>query len=210
MTLKLYYHPLSSFCHKVLIALYECGAPFEPVLVNLGDPQSRGDFLKVWAGGKFPVLTDGDQVMPESTIIIEYLAQRFPGKLIPADPGLALQTRLRDRFFDFYIHLHMQKIIGDRMRPADQHDPYGVEDARRQIRNAYDMLEKDLASPWAMGADFTLADCAAAPALFYASMAEPFGPGHTRAAAYLERLKTRPSYARTLKEAEPYFHMIPK
>jgi glutathione S-transferase len=215
MTLKFYFHPLSSFCHKALIALYESGAAFEPVIVHLGEPQSRAAFLKIWPVGKFPVLRDeaADRTIPESSIIIEYLAQHFPGKsqLVYADPDRARQTRLRDRFFDFYVHLPMQKVIGDRLRGEGQHDPFGVEEARRQIRTAYDMLEKDMAGrKWAMGEDFTLADCAAAPALFYANLAEPFGPGHGQVAAYLERLKGRPSYARVLQEAEPYFSMIPK
>jgi glutathione S-transferase len=219
MALKFYFHPLSSFCHKALIALYETGTPFEPVLVNLGDPESRAAFLKVWAAGKFPVLRDeaANRTIPESSLIIEYLAQHFPGtsQLVYADPDLARQTRLRDRFFDFFLHLPMQKVFGDNLRPRDQRDAYGVEEAKRQIRNAYDMLESDLAGgisngPWAMGEDFTLADCSAAPALFYANMAEPFGAGHGQVAAYLERLKSRPSYARVLKEAEPYFGMIPK
>jgi glutathione S-transferase len=216
MALKFYFHPLSSFCHKALIALYETGTPFEPVLVNLGDPESRAAFLKVWAAGKFPVLRDeaANRTIPESSIIIEYLAQHFPGssQLVYADPDLARQTRLRDRFFDFFLHLPMQKVFGDNLRPTDQRDAYGVEEAKCQIRSAYDMLENDLGGtdPWAMGQDFTLADCSAAPALFYANMAEPFGAGHGRVAAYLERLKSRPSYARVLKEAEPYFAMIPK
>ncbi len=213
MALKFYFHPLSSFCHKALIALYECGAPFEPVLVNLGEKESRAAFLKIWPAGKFPVLRDEAAVIPESSIIIEYLAQHYPGRarLVYADPDLARQTRLRDRFFDFFVHLPMQKIVGDRLRPEGQRDPCGVEEARKQIRMAYGMLEKDMARrQWAMGEEFTLADCSAAPALFYANMAEPFGSAHGRVAAYLERLKKRPSYARVLKEAEPYFAMIPK
>jgi glutathione S-transferase len=218
--LKFYFHPLSSFCHKALIALYESGAPFEPVIVHLNEPQSRAAFLKIWPGGKFPVLQDekASRTIPESSIIIEYLAQHFPGqsRLLAVDPDLASRTRLRDRFFDFFIHQPMQKIVVDRLRPDGQHDPYGVEDARRQLRAAYDMLENDLhdgdmaGQSWAMGEDFSMADCSAAPALFYANMAEPFGSGHGRIADYLERLMRRPSYARVLKEAEPYFAMIPK
>ena len=117
--LKFYFHPLSSFCHKALIALYETGAPFEPVLVNLGEEQSRAAFLKIWAGGKFPVLVDGSRIVPESTAIIEYLTRHYPGSsdLIPESAELGWRTRLRDRFFDFYVHLPMQKIVGDRLRP---------------------------------------------------------------------------------------------
>jgi glutathione S-transferase len=211
MALKFHFHPLSSFCHKALIALYESGVAFEPVFVDLQDAQARAAFLKIWPGGKFPVLVDEERghVIPESSAIIEYLAQYYPGasQLIPADPDRAWQARQRDRFFDFYLHLPMQKVVGDRMRPDGARDPHGVEEARANIRKAYAMLQDE--KPDA-GEAFTLADCAAAPALFYASMVEPFGAAHTVAAAYLEKLKQRPSYARVLKEAEPYFAMVPK
>jgi glutathione S-transferase len=215
MSLKFYFHPLSSFCHKALIALYETGAPFDPVIVNLGEEQSRAAFLKIWAGGKFPVLVDEGRghTIPESTTIIEYLAQNYPGNtaLLLADPDRAWRTRLCDRFFDFYMHLPMQKVMGDRLRPEGARDPHGVTEAKAQLRKAYDMIEAGMTgAPWAMGDAFTLADCAAAPALFYGDMAEPFGPGHGKAAAFLDRLKQRPSYARILTEAEPYFNMIPK
>ena len=122
MTLKLHFHPLSSFCQKVLIALYENDTPFEPHIVDLGDPAQRGAFQKMWPIGKFPVLRDEarDRTIPESSIIIEYLAQHYPGttQLVPADPDLAWQTRLRDRFYDLYVNEPMQKIVGDRLRPA--------------------------------------------------------------------------------------------
>ncbi|MBN9578819.1 MAG: glutathione S-transferase family protein [Alphaproteobacteria bacterium] len=214
MALKLYYHPLSSFCHKVLIALYENDAPFEPVLVDLGEEKSRAAFLKIWPMGQFPVLVDEgrNHMVPESSIIIEYLNQHYPGKtkLLPEDGERARQTRMRDRFFDFHVHIHMQKIMGDRRRPDGGHDPIGVQDAKDRVLRAYALIEEDLAQKtWAMGDDFTMADCAAAPALFYGSMGVPFGE-HKNAAAYLERLKQRPSYTRVLKEAEPYFSMLPK
>ena len=215
MSLKLYFHPLSSFCHKVLIALYENDTPFEPILVDLGNAESRAAFKKVWPIGKFPVLRDDarDRTVPESTTIIEYLGQHFPGKtkLIPTDPDLARQTRFRDRFFDLHVHMYMQKVMGDRRRPAGKNDPHGVEDAQTRMRTAYDMIEADMATKtWAMGDAFTMADCAAAPALFYGNMALPFGDTHKNVAAYFGRLKGRPSFARALKEAEPYFAMIPK
>jgi glutathione S-transferase len=215
MALKFYFHPLSSFCHKALIALYESGVPFTPVIVNLWEEESRTAFLKIWPAGKFPVLRDEvrDRTIPESSVIIEYLAQQYPGQsqLVFANPDLAWQTRLSDRFFDFFVHLPMQKMMGDRRRPPGQHDPFGVVEAQAQLRLAYDMIQADMAGKqWAIGDSFSLADCAAAPALFYANMVEPFGPGHGAVAAYLDRLKTRPSYARVLQEAEPYFAMIPK
>lgn len=212
MALTLYYHPLSSFCHKVLIALYENDTPFTPKLVNLGDPEDAAAFRKIWAIGKFPVLTDGDWVVPEFSIIIEYLAQKYPGKtaLIPADANIARQIRMRDRFYDLHIHMQMQKIVGDRIRPAGKKDPFGVEQARAQIQTAYAMIEQDMANKtWAMGDEFTMADCAAAPALEYANMVEPF-TAFKNIAAYYGRLEQRPSFARVLKEAEPYRHMFPK
>ena len=143
----------------------------------------------------------------ESTIIIEYLAP----SLIPDDPDRAWQTRLRDRFFDNYVHTPMQQIVGDRLRPADKRDPYGVDQAKNNLRKAYGLIAREMSGePWAMGDEFTLADCAAAPALFYADMMVPIGPDYPGVAAYLERLRKRPSYARVLEEAAPYLHMVPR
>jgi glutathione S-transferase len=215
VSLKLYYHPLSSFCWKALIALYENGTPFEPVLVNLGDAKDREAFYKLWPVGKFPVLEDTarDWFVPESSIIVEYLAQHYPGasQLCPTDPDRARQVRMRDRFFDLNIHIHMQKITGDRLRPTGQRDPFGVAQARAAIHTALTMVEGDIAQKtWAMGDAFSMADCSAAPALFYADKLAPFAGTFPNTLAYLERLKTRPSFARTLKEAEPYFHMFPQ
>src|ERR1041385_3251057 len=137
MSLTLHYHPLSSFCHKVLIALYENGTPFAPNSVNLQDEGERNALLKLWPIGKFPVLQDKarERVVPESSIIIEYLDQHYPGKtkFIPADPDAARQMRLRDRYFDLHIHMPMQQIVGDRLRPADKKDPYGVAETRERL-----------------------------------------------------------------------------
>lgn len=214
MALKLYLHPLSSYCQKVLIALYENDTPFEPVIVDLGDEASRTAFRKVWPIGKFPVLRDDarDHTVPESTIIIEYLARHYPGPtdFIPADADLAWQTRLQDRFFDLHVHMHMQKIVGDKLRPADAKDPHGVAEARKQLQLAYGMIEKHLeGKTWAMGEAFTLADCAASPALFYSTLVAPLGEDHRNLAAYVTRLKQRPSFARVIEEAKPYFWMFP-
>jgi glutathione S-transferase len=215
MSLKLYLHPLSSFCQKALIAFYENDTPFEPHIVNLGEERSRADFLKMWPVGKFPLLRDEarDRTIPESTIIIEYLEQHYPGrtKLIPADPDLARQTRFHDRFYDLHLHDAMQKVVGDRLRPAGSKDPFGVEQARARIATAYGMIDREMATKkWVMGDAFTMADCAAAPALFYANLAMPFGDTHKNVAAYFGRLMERPSFARAVNEAKPYFHMFPK
>ena len=212
MTLALYYHPLSSFCWKVLVALYETGTPFEPRLVNLGDPAEKAAFEAVWPLAKFPVLRDDgrDVSIPESSIIIEYLAQTVPGaaSLVPADPGRALQVRLLDRLIDSYIHLPLQRVVADRLRPEDQRDPLGVEQAKAQIRAGYALVAPMIAGPWAAGETFTMADCAALPALYYADYAVSLAdwPG---LAGYLERLKARPAIARVLKEAGPWWQYFP-
>lgn len=215
MSLTLHFHPLSSFCWKALIGLYENDVAFTPHLVNLGDPAERAAFLKLWPVGKFPVLVDAarGETLPESSIIIEYVDRHHPGRtrLIPENPDAALQTRLADRLFDLYVHLPMQEIVGDRLRPQDSKDPFGVAAARARIRSSYAMIEQQMArGPYAVGEAFTLADCAAFPALFYADRVEPFGPELRNIAAYVERLKARSSIARVLREAEPYFGMFPK
>jgi glutathione S-transferase len=215
MSLTLHYHPLSSFCWKALIALYENGVPFTPKLVDLGNPAERAALLKLWPIGKFPVLQDDarGEVVPESSVVIEYIDRHYPGatRLILDDADRALQTRLRDRFYDLYVHLPMQKIMGDRLRPDGKQDPHGVDEARAQLRTSYAMIEQQMAGgAFAMGDDFGLADCAAAPSLFYGSMVLPFGDANTNLAGYFARLKARPSVARVLKEAEPYFQMVPK
>jgi glutathione S-transferase len=215
MSLTLHFHPLASYCHKVLIALYENDVPFTPNKVDLSSESERAALLKLWPIGKFPVLHDDarSQTVPESTVIIEYLERYYPGRtrLIPADFDAAWQTRLRDRFYDLYVHEPMQKIVGDRLRPEGSKDPHGVEDAKARLRAVYGMIDQQMAmQTWATGEAFSLADCAAAPALFYANEVMPFGDGCGNLAAYFARLNARPSYARVLREAEPYFAMFPR
>ncbi len=215
MTLKLYFHPLSSFCQKALTALYENGTPFEPVIVDLFNEASAAAFKKIWPIGKFPVLRDEarDRTVPELSIIIEYLAQHYPGKslLVPADAELARQTRLRDRFFDLYVNVPMQKIVTDKLRPAGKNDTYGVEQAKTLLQTSLGMVDQDMATKtWVMGDAFTMADCAAAPSLFYANMVLPFGATHKNAARYLGRLMERPSFARAVEEAQPYLKLMPQ
>jgi glutathione S-transferase len=215
MSLKLYFHPLSSFCQKALIAFYENDTPFEPHIVDLGNEVSNAEFKAIWPIGRFPVLRDeaNDRTVPESSIIIEYLAQHYPGRtqLVPADPELARQTRLHDRFYDLYVNVPMQKIVTDKLRPPGKNDPHGVEEAKRLLLTACGMIEQEMATKtWAMGDAFSMADCAAAPALFYVNLTMPLGGTHRNAAAYLGRLMERPSFARALKEAQPYFALFPK
>ena len=177
MSLTLYGHPLASFCHKVLIALYENGVPFTAITVDLADPDSSAPLLARWPVGKFPVLDDTvtGRAIPETSIIIEYLQDHYPGpvRLLPDDPEDRLQVRLWDRFFDLYVHQPMQKIVVDRLRPADATDPQGVTDARASLEVAYTMIETQMRRrDWATGPQFTLADCAAVPALFFASIVQ--------------------------------------
>jgi glutathione S-transferase len=215
MSLKLYFHPLSSFCQKALMALYENDTPFEPHIVDLADETSRAEFKKIWPIGRFPVLRDDarDRTVPESSIIIEYLAQHYPGKsqLVPADADLARQTRMRDRFYDPYVNVPMQKVVTDKLRPAGKNDPHGVEEAKTLLRSAYGLIDQGMATQtWAMGDAFSMADCAAAPALFYANQVMPFGATHRNVAGYFDRLTARPSFARAVEEAKPYFSLFPK
>ena len=215
MSLTLHFHPLSSFCHKALIALYENDTPFTPHIVDLMDEGERTALRKLWPIGKFPVLRDEarGETVPESSVIIEYLDRHYPGRtrFIPQDGEQARETRLRDRFFDLYLHLPMQKIVGDRLRGEGRKDPHGVEEARATADTALGMIEQDMAARhWAIGDAFTIADCAAAPPLFYLDKIAPLAPRYPNVAAYLDRLKQRPSYARALQEAEPYMRFFPK
>ena len=215
MSLELYFHPFASFCQKVLVALYENDVPFEPHVVDLGDEASSAEFKRIWPIGKFPVLRDEAkaQTIPESSMIIEYLARHYPGKteLIPEDADLAWETRLRDRFYDLYVNVPMQKIVTDRVRPAGRNDPHVVEEARRLLQTAYGLIDQEMETrTWAIGDAFCMADCAAAPAMHYANLVMPFGATHRNAAAYLGRLMERPSFARVVEEAKPYRALFPK
>ena len=214
MALKLYLHPLASFCHKALIALYENRIPFEPIIVDLRDEASSAAFRAVWPMAKMPVLRDEarHRMVAESTVIIEFLDAHYPGltRFLPADADRAWQTRMWDHFYDHYVQEPMQKIVADRLRPAGKTDAYGVDLAKAQLDQAYGVMEQEMESKiWAIGDDFTLADCAAAPALFYANTVAPFAETHKNLAAYLDRLMVRPSFARVLEEAQPYFHLFP-
>jgi glutathione S-transferase len=214
MSLTLYYHPLASFCQKVLIGLYELDVPFEKLLVDLNDPAERAAFLKVWPIGKFPVLRDDahNVTLPESSVILEHAATHYaPGSsLIPDDPARAQECRLRDRFFDLYVNTPTAKIVTDKLRAEGKHDPYGVEQAREQLEIAYAVADDWLrAGPWAAGETFSLADCAAAPALFYADKVLPFQGTRRYLSEYFARLSECPSFARVIAEAQPYWSLFP-
>lgn len=210
--MKLYAHPFSSYCQKVLTAFYENGTPFEYRLLAAGDAQIAAEHAALWPIKKMPVLVDGGRTLPEATIIIEYLGLHHPGpvRLIPEDPHAALEVRFMDRFFDNYVMTPMQKIVFDRLRPEGSRDPAGVADAHTMLDTAYGWLEKTMnGRAWAAGDVFSLADCAAAPSLFYADWVHPIGEAHANVRAYRQRLLARPSFARAVDEARPYRHYFP-
>ena len=212
MTLTLFSHPLASFCHKVLIALYENGTPFAAETTDFADPGATA-LLAKWPIAKIPVLHDSatNRTLPETSIIIEYLGEHHPGpvRLLPADPEELLDVRLWDRFYDLYVSQPMQKIVTDRLRPTGANDPHGVAEARATLDTAYGMIAPRMATrQWATGDTFTMADCAALPGLFFATIVHPLPPDHP-AMAYLARLMARPSVKRVLTEAQPYFDLFP-
>lgn len=212
MTLSLYAHPLSSYCQKVLAALYENDTPFAYRQLSFDDSQIGAEFAALWPIQRMPLLRDNDSSVMESTVIIEHLDLHHPGRtrFIPADAKAALETRFLDRVFDCYVMTPMQKIVFDAIRPADKRDPQGVDDARALIEKAYAWLEEKLKGrAWAAGGDFTLADCAAAPALFYADWVQEIGGRLPTLKAYRQKLLARPGFARAVDEARPFRHLFP-
>lgn len=212
MALTLHGHPFSSYCQKVLVALYENATPFAFRLVDLGSAADAAALAALWPFRKFPVLEDGATVLPEASLIIEHLDQRHPGavRFIPDDRDAAMEVRLIDRVVDNYLMTPMQKVVLDAIRPAGARDAHGVEQARATLDTAYAWLDARIAGrEWAAGASFTLADCGAAPALLYADWAHPIAPRFATLRGYRARLLARPSYARALEEARPYRHFFP-
>ncbi len=212
MPLTLYAHPFSSYCQKVLIALYENDLAFTYRKLGEEDPEAFAELSALWPMKRFPVLRDGDATVCESSIIIEHLAIQHPGpqRFIAADPAEALRARMLDRFFDNYIMTPVQQIVGNSMRRQDERDPKGDADARALLDTAYHWLEENLPGQgWGGGSDFGIADCAAAPALFYADWTHAIGPEYGRLRAYRQRLLERPSFARAVEEARPYRPLFP-
>lgn len=210
MALTLYYHPLSSFCHKVLIALYEHAIEFEKRVIDLSSETDRAELEALWPLVKFPVISDQDRqrIVAESSVIIEYLDRLYVGQhqLIPDDWDTALQVRLWDRFFDLHVQQPMQQIVADRLF-ASHGD---LSRQRASLLTAYGMLERQLSGDgWVASPNFSMADCAAAPALFYASTLVPFPDDCPNVSAYFERLVQRPSVQRVIEEARPWFSFYP-
>jgi glutathione S-transferase len=208
----LYAHPFASYCWKVLVALYENHTAFTYRSLGPEDPQAATELEALWPLKKFPVLVDEGRPVIESSVIIEYLALRYPGpvRLIPADPEAALEVRFLDRYFDNYIMTPMSKVVTNQLRPEDRRDGYGVEEARAALDTAYRWLDGVMAGrTWAAGEDFTLADCAAAPSLFYADWAHPIGESFPHVRNYRARLLARPSVVRVVDEARPFRQFFP-
>ena len=210
MALTLYAHPFSSYCQKVLTALYENGTPFEYRKVE--DADAWADLAKRWPMRRMPVLIDNGRTVVEASVIIEHLQLEYPGpvRLIPEDPRAALEVRTMDRFFDNYVATPQQKFVFDRLRPERNRDSYGVEEARGTLTTAYEWLERVMARrQWAAGDTFSLADCAAAPFLFYADWTHAIDEKFANVRAYRQRLLARPSFARAMNEARPYRPLFP-
>ena len=212
MSLVLFAHPFSSYCQKVLVALYENGTPFTLRRLDPSDPSTFAEFAALWPLKRFPLLVDDGRPIAESTIIIEHLGLHHPGpvRLIPEDRAAALEVRFLDRLFDTYVHTPMQAIVGDALRAPADRNAKNVADARGLPDTAYAWIEGHMTGrEWAAGDRFSLADCAAAPALFYADWAHPIGAAFPSLRAYRARLNARPSFARTIDEARPYRPFFP-
>jgi glutathione S-transferase len=208
----LYAHPFSSYCQKALIALYENSTDFEYRMLSQDQPQNMADLEACWPVKRFPILKDRGHDIFEATIIIEYLQRHHPGpvRLIPDDADAALDVRMLDRFFDNYISTPQQKVVFNAIRPEADRDPYGVAEARQMLERAYGWLDRRMQHrQWASGDGFSLADCAAAPALFYADWTHAIAPNFTHVITYRKRLLARPSFARAVDEARPYRSYFP-
>jgi glutathione S-transferase len=211
VSLALYAHPFSSYCQKVLIALWADGTEFEYRLLEADHPENFAELKRRWPFGKFPLLVDDGQTVVETTPIIEHLQvhHRGPNAWIP-DGDAGLRVRFLDRFFDLYVMNNMQAAGNDVLRPEGSRDPYGAQQGRDNLHIAYDWLEANLPdSEWAAGDSFTLADCAAAPSLFYADWIEEIGPDRPRLSAYRARLLAHPTVARAVDEGRPYRPYFP-
>ncbi|MGY3943691.1 glutathione S-transferase family protein [Aeromonas tecta] len=207
--MKLYAHPFSSYSQKVLIALYENALSFE--YHNLESPTVKAELASLWPLKRFPVLVDNGRTILESSIIIEYLQLQHPGPgtLVPTGEA-GIEVRMLDRLFDNYVMTPMQKVVLDKLRPATEYDGFGVAEARTVLDKIYLWLDERLRGrTWAAGEHFTLADCAAAPSLFYADWAHEIPPTCAQLRAYRARLLAHSSVARVVDEARPYRHYFP-
>ncbi len=208
--LQLYAHPFSTFCQKVLVALYENGTIF--AYRNLEQAGAAAELAALWPLKRFPVLCDRGRTVIEASSIIEYLDLYHPGplRMLPVDPRAALETRTMDRFFDNYVATPLQKVVLNALRAEDLRDRHGVTEAKAMLDTAYGWLDRVMADrPWAAGDDFGMADCAAAPSLFYADWVHRIDPSFSHVRAYRRRLLVRPSFAQAVDEARPYRSCFP-
>ena len=211
MALQLFAHPFSAYCWKVLIPLWADGTEFEYRILDQDHPENMEDLERHWPFRQFPVLLDDGRPVMETTCIIEHLQAHHPGanRWIP-DGETGRSVRFLDRFFDLYVMNNMTYPVFDALRPEGSRDPYGVEQAMKRLGIAYDWLEANLGDgPWAIGEQFTLADCAAAPSLFYADWIQEIGPSRPKLAEYRGRLLAHPAVARAVDEARPYRSFFP-
>jgi glutathione S-transferase len=212
MTLQLFAHPFSSYCQKALIAFYENDIPFAFRMLSPDEPANGEEFAKLWPIRRFPVLVDDGRTILEATSMIEHLAVRHPGpaRLIPEDPDAAVEVRMMDRVFDNYVMTPQGSIVFNSIRQPQDRDPYGEAQARSMLETSYAWLDERMADrEWAVGETFTLADCAAAPSLFYADWTHPIDPRFGHLLAYRRRLLARPSFARAVDEGRPYRSYFP-
>jgi len=207
---RLYAHPFSSYSQKALVALYENDTPFD--YRSLEDADASAELAAAWPMKRFPILVDGGHVVLEASCVVEYLDLHSPGplRLLPTDAKAALEVRMLDRFFDNYVSTPIQQVVSDSLRHEGQHDPLGVIEAKAMLDTAYAWLDRHMANrEWAAGNAFSLADCGAAPFLFYADWTHPIDPRFGHVHAYRRRLLARPSFARAMDEARPYRHCFP-
>lgn len=210
--IQLFGHPFSSYMWKALIALYETETPFAFRILDPEHPENGAELARRWPLARFPLLVDDERVVFEASAVIEHLAVFHPGavRLIPSDAAAAVTVRQLDRVFDIYVMNVMQVIVSDALRPEANRDRYGVEQARAGLDRIYAWLDGELAArEWATGRDFTLADCAAAPSLFYADWTHPIADRHATLKAYRARLLARPSVARCVEGGRPYRAYFP-
>ncbi|PKP89630.1 MAG: glutathione S-transferase [Alphaproteobacteria bacterium HGW-Alphaproteobacteria-16] len=209
--MELFAHPFSSYCWKAIIALYEHDLPFTLRIVAPDEPENSTRWAELWPFKRFPLLVDGELTLAESSIIIEHVDRKSGNpRLIPTDADLALQVRMLDRVFDNYVMNPATGFVFNAIRPADKRDPLAEENGGALLDTAYRWIDAHMAGrEWAVGDDFTLADIAAAPALFYADWIHPIPDSHANVRAYRARLLARPSIARVVEEARPYRPLFP-
>jgi glutathione S-transferase len=210
MSLTLYAHPFSSYCQKVLMALWENDTPF--TYRHMEEPGVGEELASLWPIGKFPVLVDGTRTVVETSIIIEHLDLYHRGdvRFVPDEPASAMEVRFLDRFFDQYVMNAAQIAVSESLRSESDRLDEAKRTAAGALEVAYGWLERRLdGRKWAAGHRFSLADCAAAPSLFYADWVHQIGDAFPQLRAYRTRLLARPSFARAVEEGRKYRSYFP-